>query len=253
MISRRAARRMPSQAECSRRLSYAPAQPSLVASIQRLTSRFPGLQPVLSTHLRQQLVEQVRTGELDVALGFLSADDTMPGDLASSVLATERLVLVKAKGPQSPAAAPEQVDRSCARRTLGAQPARVLHSGRTRGEAARAWLAVQSCLHDQQHRHEAVSRGERDRLRAHPRHDFSPRTRGGGGWSASRGRASASRRGSCWCRPPIWAGSTRPPRFSNKSFETISLSARAADCDELSSPAAADHRRRSAPVRGAAP
>jgi DNA-binding transcriptional LysR family regulator len=81
-------------------LSHALAQPSLVASIQRLTSRFPRLQPVLSTHLRQQLIEQVRTGELDVALAFLSADDPMPGDLASSVLATERLVLVKAKGPQ---------------------------------------------------------------------------------------------------------------------------------------------------------
>jgi len=81
-------------------LSHALAQPSLVASIQRLTSRFPRLQPVLSTHLRQQLIEQLRTGELDVALAFLSADDTIPGDLASSVLATERLILVKARTPQ---------------------------------------------------------------------------------------------------------------------------------------------------------
>src|SRR5881394_2790116 len=81
-------------------LSHALAQPSLVASIQRLTSRFPRLQPMLSTHLRQQLIDQVRSGELDVALAFLSADDTMPDDLASSVLATERLVLVKARGPQ---------------------------------------------------------------------------------------------------------------------------------------------------------
>jgi DNA-binding transcriptional LysR family regulator len=81
-------------------LSHALAQPSLVASIQRLTSRFPRLQPVLSTHLRQQLIDQVRTGELDVALAFLSTADTMPGDLAGSVLAAERLVLVKAKGPQ---------------------------------------------------------------------------------------------------------------------------------------------------------
>jgi DNA-binding transcriptional LysR family regulator len=81
-------------------LSYMLAQPSLVASIQRLTSRFPGLQPVLSTHLRQQLIEQLRTGELDVALAFLSADDTIPGDLASSVLAAERLILVKAREPK---------------------------------------------------------------------------------------------------------------------------------------------------------
>jgi DNA-binding transcriptional LysR family regulator len=81
-------------------LSYMLAQPSLVASIERLTSRFPRLQPVLSTHLRQQLIEQLRTGELDVALAFLSADDSMPGDVASSVLAAERLVLVKARGPQ---------------------------------------------------------------------------------------------------------------------------------------------------------
>jgi DNA-binding transcriptional LysR family regulator len=81
-------------------LSHALAQPSLVASIQRLTSRFPRIQPVLSTHLRQQLIEQLRTGELDVALAFLSADDMPPGDVASSVLAAERLVLVRAKGPQ---------------------------------------------------------------------------------------------------------------------------------------------------------
>jgi DNA-binding transcriptional LysR family regulator len=81
-------------------LSYMLAQPSLVASIQRLTSRFPGLQPVLSTHLRQQLIEQLRTGELDVALAFLSADDAIPGDLASSVLAAERLILVKAREPK---------------------------------------------------------------------------------------------------------------------------------------------------------
>ena len=55
---------------------------------------------MLSTGLRQQLFEQVRTGELDVALAFLSTDDTPPSDVASSVLATERLVLVKARGPQ---------------------------------------------------------------------------------------------------------------------------------------------------------
>ena len=81
-------------------LSHALAQPSLVASIHRLTKRFPRLQPVLSTELRPKLIEQVRTGELDVALAFLSADDTPPGDVASSVLAAERLVLVRARGPQ---------------------------------------------------------------------------------------------------------------------------------------------------------
>ncbi len=82
-------------------LSHALAQPSLVASIQRLTSRFTQLRPVLSTDVRHKLIEQVRTGELDVALGFLAADDTVPGDVASSVLASERLVLVKATGPRS--------------------------------------------------------------------------------------------------------------------------------------------------------
>jgi DNA-binding transcriptional LysR family regulator len=81
-------------------LSHMLAQPSLVASIQRLTSRFTRLQPVLSTDVRQRLMEQVRTGELDVALAFLSTDDTAPGDVASSVLAAERLVLVRARGSQ---------------------------------------------------------------------------------------------------------------------------------------------------------
>jgi DNA-binding transcriptional LysR family regulator len=81
-------------------LSHALAQPSLVAPIQRLTSRFTRLQPVLSTDLRPQLMEKVRGGELDVALGFLSTDDAVPDDVASTVLAAERLVLVRARGPQ---------------------------------------------------------------------------------------------------------------------------------------------------------
>jgi DNA-binding transcriptional LysR family regulator len=81
-------------------LSHMLAQPSLVASIQHLTSCFAQLQPVLSTGLRQDLIEQLRTGELDVALGFFSADDAPPGDVTSSVLATERLVLVRARGSQ---------------------------------------------------------------------------------------------------------------------------------------------------------
>lgn len=80
-------------------LSHALARPSLVSSIERLTSRFAGLQPVLSTGLRHELIEQVRTGELEVALAFLSADDTPPDDVASTVLGTERLVLVRARGP----------------------------------------------------------------------------------------------------------------------------------------------------------
>jgi DNA-binding transcriptional LysR family regulator len=82
-------------------LSHALAQPSLVASIQRLTSRFTQLRPVLSTDLRHKLIEQVRTGELDVALGFLAANDVAPSDVASSVLAVERLVLVRARAPQT--------------------------------------------------------------------------------------------------------------------------------------------------------
>jgi len=82
-------------------LSHALAQPSLVAAIQRLTNRFPRLQPVLSTDLRQQLIDKVRSGELDVALAFLATTDTIPAEVTSSVLATERLVLVKARGPQS--------------------------------------------------------------------------------------------------------------------------------------------------------
>jgi DNA-binding transcriptional LysR family regulator len=81
-------------------LSHALAQPTLVASIQRLTSRFGELRPVLSTDLRPRLIEQVRTGELDVALAFLATDDAVPDDVASRVVATERLVLVRARGPQ---------------------------------------------------------------------------------------------------------------------------------------------------------
>jgi DNA-binding transcriptional LysR family regulator len=91
-------------------LSHALAQPSLVASIQRLTSRFTQLRPVLSTDLRHELIEHVRTGELDVALGFFAAGDTVPGDVASSVLASERLVLVKARGPH-PRASSKSKDR----------------------------------------------------------------------------------------------------------------------------------------------
>ena len=81
-------------------LSHALAQPSLVASIQRLTSRFPQLRPVLSTDVRHKLIEQVRSGELDVALAFLATDEAVPSDVPSSVLAAERLILVRAREPQ---------------------------------------------------------------------------------------------------------------------------------------------------------
>src|SRR5689334_6776712 len=78
-------------------LSHMLTQPSLVGSIHRLTSRFPKLQPVLSTGLRQELMEQVRTGVLDVALALLSTADTPPADVASTVLSTERVVIVTAR------------------------------------------------------------------------------------------------------------------------------------------------------------
>ena len=149
-------------------LSHALAQPSLVASIQRLTSRFPRLQPVLSTDLRQQLIEQVRTGELDVALAFLSADDTMPGDVASSVLAAERLVLVRARGPQPRARrSSKSKDHALDGRWVLNPPGCFIRAV-TRGEVARTRLSVRSRRRDQQYRHASVSRGERDRPRAHP-------------------------------------------------------------------------------------
>ena len=52
---------------------------------------------MLSTDPAQTLVEQVRTGDLDVALALLSADGVAPGDVTSHVLTAERFVLVRAK------------------------------------------------------------------------------------------------------------------------------------------------------------
>jgi DNA-binding transcriptional LysR family regulator len=79
-------------------LSHALAQPNLVASIQRLTRRFGRLQPVLSTDLTQRLVEQVRSGDIDVALALNSAERPTPGDVTTTVLAAEQHILVRAKG-----------------------------------------------------------------------------------------------------------------------------------------------------------
>jgi DNA-binding transcriptional LysR family regulator len=78
--------------------SHALAEPNLVPSIQRLTTRFVRLQPVLSTDLTQKLVEQVRTGVIDAALALRFGDAMIPSDVLSTVLANERFVLVKAKG-----------------------------------------------------------------------------------------------------------------------------------------------------------
>src|SRR5881394_2709621 len=203
-------------------LSHALAQPSLVASIQRLTSRFPRLQPVLSTHLRQQLIEQVRSGELDVALAFLSADDTMPGDLASSVLAAERRKITLS------------TDAGCSTR-LGVlfEP----HSRRGCANSAlrsksppRSTISTCNCL--------SWRAGSAGGLS--PR-DFLPRIRSAGGSSESRGPASALRLRSCSCKPAIWAGSKPRRHFSNKSFETISPSARVVDRDEPNWLPAEDH------------
>jgi DNA-binding transcriptional LysR family regulator len=82
-------------------LAHALEQPSLVASLQRVTNRFGRLRPVLTSDLTQSLAEQVKSGDLDVALGLFPAGVVVaPSDVDHRVLATERFVVVRARGSQ---------------------------------------------------------------------------------------------------------------------------------------------------------
>ncbi|HTD61518.1 MAG TPA: LysR family transcriptional regulator [Gemmatimonadaceae bacterium] len=87
-------------------IAHALAQASLVGAIQRLTNRFSKLRPVITTDLTRTLVEQVRTGALDAALTLMPASGGAPSDVDAAVVATERLVLIRARdeGRRSPGA-----------------------------------------------------------------------------------------------------------------------------------------------------
>jgi DNA-binding transcriptional LysR family regulator len=78
-------------------IAHALAQASLVGAIQRLTNRFSQLRPVITTDLTRTLLEQVRTGALDVALTLMPASGGAPSDVDAAIVATERLVLIRSR------------------------------------------------------------------------------------------------------------------------------------------------------------
>ncbi len=88
-------------------VAHALAQASLVGVIQRLTNRFRRLRPVITTDLTRTLLEQVRTGALDAALALMPAAGGTPHDLDATVVATERLALIRARDGDGRSAPPD--------------------------------------------------------------------------------------------------------------------------------------------------
>ena len=88
-------------------IAHALAQASLVGAIQRLTNRFSQLRPVITTDLTRTLLEQVRTGALDVALTLMPASGGAPSDVDAAIVATERLVLIRSRDPGRRSSGPD--------------------------------------------------------------------------------------------------------------------------------------------------
>jgi DNA-binding transcriptional LysR family regulator len=79
-------------------LAHPLAQPPIAAAIQSFTARFRALRPHFSSDVTAQLLERVRAAELDAALVLVTADTSLPANLAGTIVATEKFVPVRVRG-----------------------------------------------------------------------------------------------------------------------------------------------------------
>jgi DNA-binding transcriptional LysR family regulator len=70
------------------------AEMVLTGPIDAMRRRFSGVRPRVTTHWTSWLVEQVRNGALDCAIGLLNPDHSMPTGVHSTAIGVERVVVV---------------------------------------------------------------------------------------------------------------------------------------------------------------
>ncbi len=75
-------------------LAHALAEPGIVGAVGRLVGRLPGVRPVFASDLTPNLIDRVRSGDLDAAAILLPGGSPVPADLTGAIVSTQPLTLV---------------------------------------------------------------------------------------------------------------------------------------------------------------
>lgn len=78
-------------------IAHGLAEIALSAPIDALRKRFPGVRPRVISHWTTWLIEQVRNGALDCAVGLVTSDHAVPSGLHSTAIGVERVAVVAAR------------------------------------------------------------------------------------------------------------------------------------------------------------
>ncbi|MCF6102077.1 LysR family transcriptional regulator [Mesorhizobium muleiense] len=77
-------------------IAHGLAERALDGPIDALRQRFPSIRPRVISHWTTWLIEQVRNGTLDCAVGLVADDSTVPSSIHSTAIGIERIVVVAA-------------------------------------------------------------------------------------------------------------------------------------------------------------
>jgi DNA-binding transcriptional LysR family regulator len=80
------------------------AEMVLAGPIDALRRRFPSIRPRVASHWTSWLIEQVRNGALDCAVGLVNNDRAVPSGVHSTAIGVERVVVVAASDITLPSA-----------------------------------------------------------------------------------------------------------------------------------------------------
>jgi DNA-binding transcriptional LysR family regulator len=80
------------------------AEMVLAGPIDALRRRFPNIRPRVASHWTTSLIEQVRGGALDCAVGLVSGDHAVPSGVHSTAIGVEHVVVVAASDIKLPSA-----------------------------------------------------------------------------------------------------------------------------------------------------
>lgn len=78
-------------------IAHGLAEMALSVPIDALRQRFPAVRPRVTAHWTTWLIEQVRNGGLDCAVGLVTSDHAVPSGLHSTAIGIERVAVVAAR------------------------------------------------------------------------------------------------------------------------------------------------------------
>ena len=85
-------------------IAHGLAEMVLAGPIDGLRKRFPNIRPRVTSHWTTWLIEQVRNGALDCAVGLVNNDHSVPSGVHSTAIGVERVVVVAASDITLPSA-----------------------------------------------------------------------------------------------------------------------------------------------------